>query len=200
MGYSPWGHKESDMSEAVEPVHMHSISHTEPQSFDTNRKTRVALWVTDLNQHWLCWLCVGHQALAKEHRTQNGISCLARLSIPNGPYRSGLPGLPLFITEISSQYYSDNDFELFFFLGGPHCPAYGNLSSSTRGQTCAPAVEGQSPNHWPTREVPELFFCTRWCSKSFMETKAFHMNKQQQPHYSLWLFYCTNEDTGAQRS
>ena len=83
MGYSPWGHKESDMSEAVEPVHMHSISHTEPQSFDTNRKTRVALWVTDLNQHWLCWLCVGHQALAKEHRTQNGISCLARLSIPN---------------------------------------------------------------------------------------------------------------------
>ena len=31
MGYSPWRHKESDTSEATEPVHMHSISHTKPQ-------------------------------------------------------------------------------------------------------------------------------------------------------------------------
>ena len=29
-----------------------------------------------------------------------------------------------------------------------------NLSSLTRGQTCAPAVKAQSPTHWTTRELP----------------------------------------------
>ena len=31
-----------------------------------------------------------------------------------------------------------------------------DLSSPTQNQTCAPAVEVQSLNHWTTREVPNV--------------------------------------------
>ena len=40
----------------------------------------------------------------------------------------------------------------FFFLATQF--GMGDLSSPTRDQTCAPAVEVQSLNHWIPREVP----------------------------------------------
>ena len=42
----------------------------------------------------------------------------------------------------------------FFFLAAPSC--LWDLSSLSRNQTQAPAVEAQSLNHWTTREVPPM--------------------------------------------
>ena len=49
---------------------------------------------------------------------------------------------------------SRSGFVLFCFVFG--LVACGNLSSPTRGQTDAHAVEAQSLNHWTTREVREV--------------------------------------------
>ena len=63
---------------------------------------------------------------------------------PIGPYRSGLPGLPLFITEISSQYYSYNDFELFFFFFFGHTAQLMGILALRPGiKPVRPAVEGR---------------------------------------------------------
>ena len=40
----------------------------------------------------------------------------------------------------------------FSFLAVPH--GMWDLSSPTRAETCAPAMEVQNLNHWTTREVP----------------------------------------------
>ena len=160
MGYSPWRHKESDTSEATEPVHMHSISHTKPQFWYQQKDSCSPLG----------------------HRSESALAVLA-VSGPSGSGKTQNPKWHLLLgkalhtqlvpTEVGCQVfpYSLLRFHLniipimtlssssFFFW--PHCPAYGNLSSSTRDQTCAPCSGRQSPNHWTTREVPELFFCTR---------------------------------------
>ena len=56
------------------------------------------------------------------------------------------------------------------FVGGSlaiQCSLWG-LSSLARDQTCAPAVEAWSPNHWTTTEVPRiwlLFYVLVACDK-----------------------------------
>ena len=37
-----------------------------------------------------------------------------------------------------------------------------DLSSQTEIEPMSPAVEGQGLNHWITKEVPEIRFCTNY--------------------------------------
>ena len=131
------GITELDMSEQLSTRIRHSISYTKPHSFGTYRKT----CVTSGSQIWIstgCGGCEWAMRLWQKNEEPKMASPTCRGSAyPIGPWKSGLPGLPLFITEISSQYYSDNDFELFFFFLVT-LPSLWDLSSSTKNQTCVP--------------------------------------------------------------
>ena len=55
-------------------------------------------------------------------------------------------------------HYLYSAISFFFFFGCPVLCCIWDLSFPIRDQTCIPAVEAQSPNHWVTRDFPILTF------------------------------------------